>query len=163
MLYFAYGSNMSLLRLRQRVPSARFVAVSTLRCHQLRFHKIGMDGSGKCDILETGEEGDWVTGVVFDIHRMEKPALDRAEDLDYGYGEKSVQVLTIQGELLQTRTYYALRTDNSLKPFHWYKEHVVQGAREHDLPEEYIQTIERVVSVSDPQSERHILELAIYR
>jgi hypothetical protein len=50
-----------------------------------------------------------------------------------------------------------------MKPFHWYKEHVVRGAKEHNLPAEYIKTIEAVESVPDPDPKNHGKELSIYR
>src|SRR5207248_632051 len=74
--YFAYGSNMLTKRLRERVPSARFSAVTPLSKHVLRFHKLseGKAGSqsGKCNAYFTGNEQDVVYGVVFDIDRNEK-------------------------------------------------------------------------------------------
>ena len=45
MKYFAYGSNMSLARLQERVPSARKLEIVTLKNHQLRFNMSGTDGS----------------------------------------------------------------------------------------------------------------------
>ena len=39
MKYFAYGSNMSIVRLKQRVPSAQKVGIVTLKNHQLRFSR----------------------------------------------------------------------------------------------------------------------------
>jgi gamma-glutamylcyclotransferase len=53
MYYFAYGSNMSLSRLRERVPSAEAVGCFSLNGHDLRFHKLSKDGSGKCDAFFT--------------------------------------------------------------------------------------------------------------
>ncbi len=48
MKYFAYGSNMSLARLKGRVPSAKRLGMFCLRNHQLAFHKISKkDGSAK--------------------------------------------------------------------------------------------------------------------
>lgn len=38
MNYFAYGSNMSLQRLRERVPGAEYLGSYTLINHNLRFH-----------------------------------------------------------------------------------------------------------------------------
>jgi hypothetical protein len=58
---------MSLKRLRRRVPSAKFIAVATLPKHTLRFHKIGMDGSAKCDAAETDDAGNFIIGVLYDI------------------------------------------------------------------------------------------------
>jgi len=39
MKYFSYGSNMSIRRLADRVPSAQLVTVAKLPSHTLRFHK----------------------------------------------------------------------------------------------------------------------------
>lgn len=154
---------MSSLRLTDRVPSAGFVSIGKLAAHQLRFHKIGMDGSSKCDAEHTGCPNHFVWGAVFEIPVSEKAVLDRYEGLGCGYGEKSVAVRLEKGELVEAATYYALRTDPGLKPFHWYKEHVLRGARENGLPEDYIAVIESVASIADPDHERHERELSIYR
>lgn len=76
MRYFSYGSNMSLPRLRARAPSAQFVAVARLPGQLLKFHKVGKDGTGKCDALFTGNRSDRVLGVVYDIAVTDKARLD---------------------------------------------------------------------------------------
>jgi hypothetical protein len=45
----------------------------------------------------------------------------------------------------------------------WYKEHVIRGAIENELPEEYIKVIDTVDTITDPDIERHDKELSIYR
>ena len=144
-LYFAYGSNMSSERLRERTPSARFVAIARLPRHVRRWHKKGRDGSGKCDVVETGDPSDAVWGVLFAIKSTEKPALDRAEGLGIGYLEKTVPVVTGSG-VRCALTYHAKpgQTDPRLRPTAWYKAHVARGAREHGLPAEVVCAIERV-------------------
>jgi hypothetical protein len=64
---------------------------------------------------------------------------------------------------LEAFTYYATNIDPDLKPLDWYKEHVIRGARENELPIEYIRTIEAVDFVEDSDVERHDEELSIYR
>jgi len=88
MLYFAYGSNMSVSRLRKRVPSASPLGCHILKKHDLRFHKKSKDGSGKCDAYETSNDKDIVYGALFGIDPNEKPALDAAEGLDMVTGKK---------------------------------------------------------------------------
>lgn len=161
MLCFTYGSNMSHRRLQARVPSARFVAVAELPSHRLRFHKSAGDGSAKCNAEETGNPDDRVIGVVYEIDAAEKPDLDRHEALGFGYDEKEVELAT-GSDRLQAWMYYATRIDQALKPFHWYKDHVLIGARENGLPAEYVAQIEAVESVDDPKPERHSRELSIY-
>lgn len=163
MLCFAYGSNMSRARLQARLVSARFVAVASLSGHRLCFNKVGSDGSAKCNAEATGRAGDRVMGVVFELDAAEKPVLDRIEGLGVGYEEKHIEVLTTDGERLAAVMYAAIRLDPSLKPYSWYRHHVLMGAREHGLPPDYIARIETVDVLEDPDRERHQRELAIYR
>lgn len=160
MLYFAYGSNMSLQRIRSRVPSANVVSTATLPRHQLRFHKLGMDGSGKCDSYQTNDDSHRVIGVLYQISPSDKPALDRREGL--GYDEKTVAVKLAHGNTLHASTYYATDIVAGLPPYNWYKYHVLTGARENGLPPDYLASIEAVDAVVDHDRRRYAFEMAIY-
>jgi gamma-glutamylcyclotransferase (GGCT)/AIG2-like uncharacterized protein YtfP len=162
MIYFSYGSNMSFKRLNARIANISRLGVATLYEHDLRFHKVGnKDGSGKCDILETNDPGHTVIGVVYKIDPLEKNILDTHEGLGNGYEEKQISV-EMNGDRISAFTYYATHINQVLKPLHWYKEHVLRGARENKLPEYYIQKIEMIDSITDHDLERHRRELAIY-
>lgn len=162
MLYFSYGSNMSIKRLQDRTPSAKFVTIATLNKHDLKFHKKSEDGSSKCDAHETRNHEHAVIGVVFEITGSEKPVLDRIEGLGYGYEEKTIELTTQSGEIIRASTYYATIIDPGIKPYNWYKHHVLTGARENGLPDAYVELIENIESIKDPKSERHEREMAIY-
>lgn len=163
MHYFAYGSNMSLRRLTARTPSARVVSVARLTGHRLAFHKVGQGcGSAKCDIEYTGDESSHVFGVVFRLDPAEKPVLDRIEGVGMGYEEKRVSVTTHEGREIEAWAYYATNTDPNIVPFDWYLKHVLTGAREHELPADYIRRIEATYAIPDPDTERAGRELAIY-
>lgn len=163
MRYFAYGSNMSLPRLKQRVPSAVRIGTFTLTEHSLRFHKVSRkDGSGKCDALFTQNPNDHVIGALFEISDKEKGALDKVEGLGYGYKEKRVQVTDTKGNSLEAITYYATNTDPSLQPYSWYLYHVIYGAKETGVPTDYLNKLEAVKSMEDPDRERDARERAIY-
>ncbi len=161
MLYFAYGSNMLSVRLRQRTPSAQALGPASLRGHVLKFNKQGRDGSGKGNIEVTGQRSDVVHGVVFRINPSEKYRLDQAESLGYGYAQKRVRVTTPLGQALEGLTYYALRIDNTLHPYDWYKAFLMHGALEHDIPKSYRSTLEAVQAIKDPNLNRCQQNLAI--
>lgn len=164
MKYFAYGSNMSLLRLRERVPSAERIGRFTLVEHVLRFHKSSeKDGSAKCDALFTGNADDCVIGALFEIPEGEKGPLDRAEGLGVGYQEKRVTVVDVWGNSLEAFTYYATKTDSSLLPYSWYVHHVLHGAKETGVPAHYLDAVSATKSREDPDRERDARERAIYR
>jgi AIG2-like family len=156
MLYFAYGSNMCTGRLRRRVPSAAAPQVAKLSGHTFHFHKRSDDGSGKGNALNTGNPADVVRGVIFRIHPREKHALDDAEGVGHGYVERPVTVTDEAGNQHQTFMYVAdeKSIDNSLRPYSWYKRFVVEGARQHRLPADYIARIEAIVSDEDPDRNR---------
>lgn len=113
-------------------------------------------------MLYTGEARAFVYGVVFRILAADKPLLDRHEGLGRGYEAKWVSLTTETGEPLVALTYQATHIDADLTPYHWYKEHVLRGAREHNLPAEYIRSIQAVVSTPDPNTENHRKELSVY-
>lgn len=162
MHYFAYGSNMSLARLRARVPGARRVGTYRLQAHELRFHKVGRDGSGKCDAFHTSDPAQFVIGALFHIDPLEKARLDLVEGVGAGYDEKQVYLLGSGGEEVGAFTYVATRIDLLLKPYTWYKHHVLTGARESLLPGDYIQAIEQIESIRDRDRKREAAEYAIH-
>jgi gamma-glutamylcyclotransferase (GGCT)/AIG2-like uncharacterized protein YtfP len=160
--YFAYGSNMSSRRLQARVPAARVIGTATLAGHRLAFHKFShVDLSAKCDAFASLDESDRVIGVLYELPRSQKPALDEVEGLGIGYDEKRVQVHGPDGHV-EAFMYAATRIDASVKPFHWYKQHVIFGAKEHALPDAYLAFIDSFESIDDPDPERHARELNIY-
>ncbi len=160
--YFAFGSNLSSPRLLQRIPDARKHCVASLERHQLRWHKSGRDRSGKCDIFHTGDAGDLVYGVVYRVSHAEKLELDAYEGAGIGYERREISVTALSGETIDVFTYFALEIDRLLRPYHWYKEHVLRGAIEHALPSHYVEDIRAIGSVADHDSERHSKELSIY-
>ena len=160
-IYFAYGSNMSSGRFLKRVPSANALGSGILRHHQLTFCKLSWkDGSGKCGIIAS--DRDEVLGVLFEIAVSDKQELDRIEGVGKGYNEKDVEISGDNGKSIAAFTYFATAIDLALKPFTWYLRHVVQGAREADLPKTYIKKLEKVEAVKDHDPEREKKELDIY-
>ncbi|NVK40020.1 MAG: gamma-glutamylcyclotransferase [Oceanospirillaceae bacterium] len=163
LFYFAYGSNMALERLRARIPEAEPVSSGTLRAHSLRFHKIGRDGSAKCDAYATGVAEDRIHGMLYRIERSSRTLLDKVEGLGRGYEIREVGIEIADGHTLEAFLYYATLIDPQLRPFDWYLEHVLRGARQAQLPQAYLEALQRQICIPDPDEERAVLERAIYR
>ena len=153
---------MSSKRLKSRIGSAKMIGIGILHNHRLEFHKISIkDQSGKCDVVAS--ESDIVYGVLFEIDKEQKIKLDELEGLGKGYAEKAVAVELIEsGEIICAVTYYATRKDPKLKPYTWYKKHVLAGASEVGLPASYIACIKNVEADKDPDKKREAKELRIY-
>jgi hypothetical protein len=161
MIYFAYGSNMSIARLRIRVSSARRKAIGYLYGYKLAFHKTSLDGSGKCDAFETNCNEDYLIGIVYQIDPAHRHKLDKAER--FGYEVKNIKIKTLSDEEVVAFTYCANKINRDLKPYHWYKQHVLFGAKENDLPPEYIKRIESINSIDDHDTDREQRELSIHK
>ena len=154
---------MSIKRIANRISIVEKVNSGILKRHTLRFHKVSnIDGSGKCDIYETESSEDIVQGVIFDITEADKLVLDEIEGLGKGYEIKEVTIELNDGSVTQAFTYYATKIDASLKPLCWYKEHVLIGARENNLPEDYIRKIEAVEYIEETNPDKRKEELSIY-
>ncbi len=155
-VYFAYGSNMSTARLKKRMPSCQPMGIATLPRHVLRFHKRSTDKSGKCNAFATDDDRE-VIGVLFSFDPKDRPKLDEAEGAGKGYNAATVTVINEAGRRRKVLTYLATADyiDDALKPYTWYKEHVLAGSKEHRLPAEYVSTfIEPVVAIEDLNTAR---------
>jgi gamma-glutamylcyclotransferase len=160
--YFAYGSNMLHQRLRARVPSAEPLAIGELDGYRLAWHKVGRDGSGKCDVVSVPDPAAIVHGVLYEIAAEHKPALDAAEGLHRGYALEWFSVRA-GGVERQAFAYVATHVDPALQPYSWYHALVVAGARQHGLPASYLQRLHAVPHREDDDAARHAEHMALTR
>lgn len=160
LVYFAYGSNMSVARLRARIPAAAPVGRGRLAGHALRFHKLGDDGSAKLDAAPSATPGDQVLGVLYHLSAADKAVLDPIEGR--GYEVIEVTIERDDGQAVRAFMYRAVRIDANARPFHWYVHHVLVGAREAALPQAYLDAIAATPAVEDPDTARAAREHAIH-
>jgi cation transport regulator ChaC len=150
LLYFAYGSNMYGPRMKSRVPSARFYDIGRLPGYCLAFCKQGRDGSAKADLDPFEPETVW--GVIYCIDADERHLLDAAE----GEGYKAIEVTVAAREDFVDVLTYRAKSDWIIDglPYSWYRDMVVAGAKEHELPEVYVAAIAEMDATEDPDPER---------
>jgi hypothetical protein len=151
LLYFAYGSNMSTRRLHERVATAIPLGAAHVEGWEMRFGKRSVDGSGKCTLMKS--PGAVAHGVLFEIPVAERGQLDETE----GPGYRTTEVLAqLNGSTLSSFSYVvnAGWFDAALRPYGWYLDLVVAGAREHGLPERYVSRLSRVAAHDDPDEAR---------
>ena len=154
MLYFGYGSNMPKVRIEQRLGPVERLGTAFLTGYTLRFHKRSKrDGSGKCDAFRTDNPDDRLWGVVDRLSDEQFAKLDSYEGP--GYVRTTVPV-TLSNQTVEAGLYVAKpqAVSPGLPPFDWYKELVLMGARELQLPIGYIEAIEAAHAVPDPDPER---------
>jgi hypothetical protein len=135
-----------------------YFAYGSIYGHELRFHKRGRDGSGKCDAFQVDKRNARVIGALFSLPQDGKAELDRIEGLGGGYEQKMVSVASYS----RAMTYYATDIGETLVPYCWYRQHVLAGAREFALPDDYIEAIASVPINRDTNQARWEKELSLY-
>lgn len=163
-LIFCYGSNMCVERLSARIGDTELIGLARLPRFVFRMHKRGYDGSAKADARWTGKSTDAMWGVVRRVPGLSKSELDRCEGVGVGY-----DCTTATAELADGRTktvyLYTARPDwitVGLPAFCWYREFIVRGAAQHDLPTEYQQQLSHIPHISDPEHDRRSHNWAIF-
>lgn len=153
---FAYGSNMLFQRLANRISGIKKIGIGWLNGYQFLFNKISKDGSAKANLIATKTK-DKVFGVVYEFEGSEKEKLDKFEGKGSGYEDAKVIVHYSEYEEEEVWCYLVEEDkyiDNQRLPYHWYKEYVLQGAKENKLPNSYISFIESFTSKEDQNGER---------
>lgn len=153
--YFAYGSNLHPERLGARAPSARFLCIARLAGYRLAFHKRSrIDGSGKCNIVAApGPHNVW--GAVYELGRADLERLDGEEVVHGGYLRQRYVVYAGDARR-EVHAYEAPPdlTDEALSPFDWYHALVLDGARLHGLPQDYVAMLESIAVTRDRDRRR---------
>lgn len=150
---FAFGSNMCSGRFRDYGVSPEGAGRSAvLPGHRLLFNKkSAKDDSGKANVA--AHEGSEVWGVLYTISDGDLEKLDKGEG---GYRRERLSLRLMDNTNADAWVYVARKPKNdpALRPYTWYKRFLVEGAREHALPSEYIVNLERIEATQDPNQQR---------
>lgn len=143
--YFAYGSNLDDVQLRQRCPGATLETVGTLQDFRLEFtvRSAGWD-AGAADVVEY--PGGRVWGLVFDLTDEDLESLDRFEGYPEHYGRFVARIDTLDGTL-DSWVYSAERKHAFVAPSRRYIEIIRAAAVRHGFPDEYIRMLDEVAVV----------------
>lgn len=167
MLYFAYGSNMSVKRLNDRKIHTDKVGIGELRDYKLVCNKKSMDQSLKFNIESS--KGSQVYGVMYRVPESDMPKLDEFEGALHGDKHYIREMMTIiyNGEEQQAATYICTCTENidnsgKNKPYSWYVHHALIGACEAGIDHDYIKKYINIASKEDQNKSRASRELKIY-
>ncbi|MBX3004594.1 MAG: gamma-glutamylcyclotransferase [Anaerolineales bacterium] len=121
--------------MQERIPSAKPIGSATLDGYKFVCNKRSADGSGKGNIFRA--EGDTVWGVVFEISKADLSRLDAFEN---GYDRVTMQV-ELDGKVVNAETYISDKLTGA-PPTAEYMAYITSGAKEHELPAEYIVMLE---------------------
>ena len=141
--YFAYGSNMQ----RDTFERRRGMRPTRSRWAWLAGHGLCFDlpvGPGERGVANLiAAEGADVYGVLYEITAAELETLDRTEGVHVEfYVRVKVAVAAADGERVEAWTYVSERRSTGRKPSERYLGLLLEGAREHALPQDYVRRLE---------------------
>jgi gamma-glutamylcyclotransferase len=151
MLYFAYGSNMNWNQIKERCQSAGFVCIARMPGFRFDFTRKSNDrGCGVMDIVK--DENGHVWGVVFQIDEYDLGQLNKSEGYQPGRTKNAYQrlekIVYQNGEDEKPITVFtyevAKKAPDTIPPNKKYMGLILEGARNWNLPEDYIEKLSKV-------------------
>lgn len=151
--YIAYGSNLVIERISNRIGKIKVVGTSALPGWYLCFNKLGQDGSGKCNLIKYSSATAY--GAIYEISDVQKVLLN-----DFEKGYKTISMAVPGFGKCFTYTAKNSIVEKCVPPFTWYKKLVLIGAKRHQFPLSYIKYLEGIAACPDPDQERANRNLA---
>ena len=142
--YFAYGSNMASSQMADRCSGAVCLGVARLPDYRLAFDAWSNRRGGLvADVLPA--LGSEVWGVLWTVTEEHAEALDRYEGVARGqYRREDVRVESAAGEQIEAFAYVICNSGEDGPTTDAYQAILLEGAREHGLPPDWVNAIEAV-------------------
>ncbi|HEY2772806.1 MAG TPA: gamma-glutamylcyclotransferase [Candidatus Binatia bacterium] len=140
--YFAYGSNMQRATMRGR----RMIEPLEVRVGRLDGYALCFDipiGGGERGVANLAfATGRAVWGVLYLLTQQQHDHLDMTEGVPSGVYRRIQVDVDAEGTIVAAETLLSERRDPLRRPSHRYHSIVVEGAREHALPPDYVASLE---------------------
>ena len=120
---------MSSARICERIPNARTIGRAYWSGMRLTCNKVAADGSGKANLISDERHTAW--GVLYELDEPDWIALDGFEP---GYTRQRCSVIHMDDQIIPAQVYLADAPYCVTPPHDWYRDHLLNGAREFGLP-----------------------------
>ena len=126
-------------RIEDRVGTVEDLGLATLLGYRLCFNKKSSSGSGKANIMK--DESSKVLGVIYRLSEGQASSLDSEEKR---YHRENLKV-ELCNKVVDAVAYVADADviNENLLPTLEYRQYIIDGAKEHDLPPDYVKSLER--------------------
>jgi gamma-glutamylcyclotransferase (GGCT)/AIG2-like uncharacterized protein YtfP len=134
--YFAYGSNMNHEQMKKRCRNAKFIGRGYIENYNFVYDGYSFSRKGAvANIIPY--EGDIVFGAIWEINEDDLKNLDKYEGYPNVYNRKLIIAKDDNG--LEYNVWVYLRESQGIgMPSKEYYDIVIKGAKECNLPEDYI-------------------------
>ena len=153
-LYFAYGSNMSAARMKQRLGWEAPRRTATLKDFQLVFDQAGFNDPSWSPANIRSEQGGLVEGIVYEVEEKDFKILDGYEKY---YQRLEVKVMAAKEIDLDAVTYLSKKPRGEKPPIQEYLNFLLEGKS--FLSWKYFDELSRIQVISeDPLKQQHLPE-----
>ncbi|MBM6595085.1 gamma-glutamylcyclotransferase [Microvirga pudoricolor] len=144
MHYFAYGNLMDINVMRRIAPTATAVAVARLDDHQISFKRCSDPAQAGCTLDTVAGSETW--GIQYELSAEDMATLDKAAGVPAGHWErKSVTLRDAEGAEHESTTYVIPGPSGAYSPPTTYVDPIFRGARDFDLPGDYVAKLEKII------------------
>jgi gamma-glutamylcyclotransferase len=140
--YFAYASNMNRAQMRSRAGEILEERPGRLENYELAFNKKVRGGTAGANIRPA--PGKAVEGILYKINESAFRNLDRFEGAPVHYRRIQVSVKDRDGRPVVAEAFIATKVEKGLRPAAHYLKTILDGAAEHGLPQDYVESIRAV-------------------
>lgn len=137
--HFSYGSNMSRAQMKSRAGQIAEERPARLENYELVFNKKARGGVATANVRPA--PGKTVHGVLYRIPEPALRNLDRYEGVPQHYRRIEITAVDAQGNKVPAQVYIATKVENGLRPAPHYLQAILDGATEHNLPADYIESL----------------------
>ncbi len=152
MLVFQYGSNMSSARLnseKRLAGDAKHVGVAyTKEDHEFHFPVWSQGNNCAAASITPSPTGRKIFGVLYEVSEslvdrqkakaIDRKPLDAIEGEGTNYSRTTIEVLLEDNTIVLATTYVARSCETEVKTNKGYATHILNGAKENNAPDEYI-------------------------
>ena len=153
-LYFAYGSNMSAARMKQRLGWEAPRRAATLKDFHLVFDQAGFNDPSWSPANIRSGQGGLVEGIVYEVEEKDLKILDGYEKF---YQRLEVKVMAAQQEKLDAVTYLSIKHQGEKPPTQEYLNFLLE--EKSFLSREYFDELSRIHLIQeDSMKHEHLPE-----
>ncbi|CAF1006828.1 unnamed protein product [Adineta ricciae] len=142
--YFGYASNLKESLLKERIGGDHPLSVDVGRLldYELRFNHQQPNGEGRANIVP--KKGSYIYGLVYGINNEHRDLLFKTEpgyrmievDIELQSDQSTIRAITFIDETSPSENY---------RPSNEYLRTIIDGACEHDFPQDYIDSIISII------------------
>ena len=143
LIYFAYGSNLSLAQMRKRCPKSRLISKGCLHGYQLEFDCYASGwGCGVADVVIKPNKKVW--GLVFAVSTQDLKSLDIYEGHPNFYRRFQISIETPKGILDGVWVYEVCNKQDFQAPNRKYLAIIQKASRDFEFPQAYQEFLDSI-------------------